>query len=126
MGWSNYIIIPEWKVLVEVPREIDDLGEYIYTALENVIDEENTDNRTYLEGENIIDMSDVQINNITIRDLVELYKSYDIVQSLAGISYDRFFLFWLKKRDIEFSIESEYMVKEKEYEKQGYQIIRRK
>lgn len=29
MGWSNYIIISDWKMIVETNREVDELEDYI-------------------------------------------------------------------------------------------------
>jgi len=123
MGWSNYIIIKKWKILIEVSRDIDDIADYEIVAIEKAISDNSADERMYMQGENIIDMGDVAINKITIRDISELYKTYDIVQSLSGMSNDKLFLFWLKNRGIDFTIESEHNIDKKEYEKEGYLII---
>lgn len=125
MGWSNYIIIKKWKILIEVSREIDGIEDYENVAIEKAISENSADERTHMEGENIIDMGDVAINKITIRDISELYKAYDIVQSLSGMYNDKLFLFWLKNRGIDFLIESEHNINFDEYEKEGYVKIRR-
>jgi len=123
MGWSNYIIIKKWKILIEVSRDIDDIADYESIAIEKAISENSADERMYMQGENIIDMGDVAINKITIRDISELYKAYDIVQSISGMSNDKLFLFWLKNRGIDFTVESEHNIDKKEYEKEGYLII---
>lgn len=125
MGWSNYIIIKKWKILIEVSRDVDDIEDYENAAIEKAFSEDSTDARTYMEGENIVDMGDVVINNISIRDISELYKTYEIVQSLSGMNHDKLFLFWLKNRGIDFTVESEHNIDKDEYEKEGYLIIRR-
>lgn len=112
-------------MLIEVSREIGGIEDYENIAIEKAISENSADERMYMEGENIIDMGDVAINKITIRDLVELYKTYDIVQSLSGMSNDKLFLFWLKNRGTDFLIESEHNIDFDKYEKEGYVKIRR-
>jgi hypothetical protein len=125
MGWSNYIIIPKLKLLVEVSRDVCDIADYEKTAIEKAIDENNIGYNGHFDGDNTVDMGDVPINNITIKDLTELYKIYDIMQSIAGMDCDKLLLFWLKRRGIEFSIESEHNIDVSKYDKEGYLIIRR-
>lgn len=124
MGWSNYIIIPKWKMLIDVPREIDGIEEHEHETIEMIIDINNFECE-HIEGEDTIDIENVPINKITIKDLAELYKRYDIVQSLTGMDYNKFLLFWLKRRGIEFKIESQHNIDIKEYKKEGYIIIER-
>ena len=125
MGWSNFIVIPKWKLIIEVPREVENLEDYYQIAIDNAIDEDNIGLGEHSEGEDIIDVENVPINKITIKDLAELHRRYDIIQSLSGMDYNKFFLFWLKKREIEFSIESEYGIDFGKYEKDGYIIVER-
>jgi len=125
MGWSNYIIIPKFKLLIEVSRSVDNIAEYEETAIEKAIDEENIDYDTYLEGENIVDMGDIPISKITVKNLSALYKKYEIVYSLSGMDYDKLLLFWLKNRGIEFQIKSEHNIDFDEYDKEGYVRFRR-
>ena len=125
MGWSNYIVIPKLKLLIEVSRNVEDIEDYEEAAIDKVIDEDNIDYDAHCEGENVIDMGDVSISKITIKDLTELYKSYDMVQSLSGMDYNKLLLYWLKGRDIEFSVKSEYDVDVIECIKEGYMKIER-
>lgn len=124
MGWSNYIIIQKLKWLIEISRNVEDLAEYEETAIKIAIDEDNLDNSS-IDEDRIVDMGDVEINKITIRDLAELYKRYDIIQSLSGMDDDKLLLFWLKNREIEFDIKSEFNIKLDDFEKEGYLILRR-
>jgi hypothetical protein len=125
MGWSNYIVIPKWKLLIEVSRDINELADYEQTAIDKIIDDENLDYDTHFDGEDVVEMGNVPIGQVTIRDLAELYKRHDIVQSLAGMDYNKLFLYWLKNRGIDFSIQSEYSIDVKEYIKEGYTRIER-
>src|SRR3989304_7760938 len=125
MGWSNYIVVSKLKLIIEVIREVSDLEDYEESAIKKAIDEENIDYNVYLDGDNVVDIGDVPINKITIKDLAELYKRYEIVQSLAGLDFNKLLLFWLKNRDIEFTIKSEHNINMDEFDKEGYLIIRR-
>ena len=125
MGWSNYIVIPKWKLLIEVSRDVNQIEDYEKAAIEKAIDEDNIDYDAHTEGEDIIGMGDIPINKITIKDLTELYKSYNIVESLSGMDYNKLLLYWLKSRDIDFNIQSEHIVDMKEYIKEGYIKIER-
>jgi hypothetical protein len=125
MGWSNYIVIPKWRLLIEVSRDVNGIEDYEKTAIEKAIDDDNIDCETHADGEDVVDMGDVPIHKITIKDLTELYKSYDMVQSLSGMDYNKLLLYWLTSRGIEFSIKSEYSIDVKEYINEGYVKIER-
>ena len=125
MGWSNYIVIPRWKLLIEVSRDVNKIEDYEKTAIEKAIGEGNIDYDAHTDGEDIISMGDIPISKITIKDLTELYKSYNIVESLSGMDYNKLLLYWLKSRGIDFNIQSEHIVDAKEYIKEGYIKIER-
>jgi hypothetical protein len=125
MGWSNYIVIPTLKLLIEVSRDISDIEDYEDVAIEKAIDEEDIDCETHVDGENVVDMGNVPVGQITIKDLTELYKRYEIVQSLSGMDYNKLLLYWLKVRCIEFSVKSEYDDDVKECIREGYTKIER-
>ncbi len=123
MGWSNYIVIPKWKLLVEVSRNVNGIEEYEKIAIDKAIDEGNIDYITNIDGKDIEDMGDVPVHKVTIKELTELYKSYDIVQSLSGMDSDKFLLYWLKNRGVCFSVQSENTFDVKDYIKEGYTKI---
>ena len=125
MGWSNYIVIPRWKLLIEVSRDVNDLADYEKAAIDEIIGSDSLDFDTHFDGEDVVEMGNVPISEITIRDLAELYKRHDIVQSLAGMDYNKLFLYWLKSRGIDFGVKSEYTIDIKEYVKDGYTRIER-
>lgn len=125
MGWSNYIVIPKWKLLIETSRNVNGIEDYEKIAIDKAIDEDNIEYIINVDGKAIEDMGDVPVHKVTIKELTELYKSYDIVQSLSGMDSDKFLLYWLKNRGIDFSVQSENVLDVKEYTKEGYSIIER-
>lgn len=119
MGWSNYIIIPKLKVIIETHREVDDIEFYQKESLDKIVDEENIDDGVYLDLENI------KVSEITIKDLALLYKDHEIMQCVRGIHIDKLLLYWLKIKGIGFNVRSEYDVDREKYKSEGYIIIER-
>ncbi len=116
MGWTNFIIIEKWKMLIESNRSAGELEDYIKEALEKIIGGDDTD----LD----ISTSDLKISDLTIKDLCMLASAYDNTSALYGLEIDKLFLYWLESRDIEYEIKSEYNINIEEYENNGYNIIR--
>lgn len=125
IGWSNYVVIPKLKLLIEITRDVSGIEDYECDVIDNAINEDNFEYAQHVEGEEIVDIEDVTIHKITIKDLAELHRRYDIVQSLTGIDRVKLLLYWLKSRSIEFSIESEHNIDIDKYNKEGYVVIRR-
>jgi hypothetical protein len=126
MGWSNYIVIPKWKLLIEVSRNVNGIEDYEKIAIDKAIEEDNIDYIAVVDGDRIEDMGDIPVQKITIKELVELYKSYDILQSLSGMDSDKLLLYWLKNSGIGFSIHSENdSIKVEDYIEEGYLKIER-
>lgn len=119
MGWSNYIIIPKLKIIVETNREIDDIESYQKESIDEIVDEENIDDGVYLDLEN------VKINDITIKDLALLYKDHEIMQCVRGIHIDRLLLYWLQNKGIDFEVKSEHNIDKEKYKSEGYIFIER-
>lgn len=118
MGWSNYIIIHQLKVIVETNREVEDIVFYQKDAIDKILDEENIDD-AYLDLENI------KISDITIKDLALLYRDHDIVRCIRGTPIDKLLLYWLKIRGIDFDVKSEHSVDREKYKSEGYIFIER-
>jgi len=114
MGWTNFIIIPSFKVAIETSRNINEIYDHEIKALDYLTDEERYDDD---------DMSDVKLGNLTIKMLSKLVMSYEQSINLAGFESDKFLLYWLTTRNISFDIKSEYNVKRDELREQGYNII---
>lgn len=119
MGWSSYIIIPRLKLVIETNREIEDIEFYQKESIDEMLDEENIDDGEY------IDLKNVKICDITIKNLALLYKDYEIVKCIRGIHIDRLFLYWLMIKGIDFSVKSESSIDREKYKSEGYSIIER-
>ena len=115
MGWSNYIIIPSWKIIIETNRNVQDIEDYIKEAIDKMID--------YCIDIGV-DNSDLKVSDITVKDLCALASAYDNASALSQLDVDKIFLYWLERKNIEYEIKSEYNVDIKQYEENGYNIIR--
>ena len=114
MGWSNYIIIPEFKLAIEVSRYMADIEEYEKNALYKITEEDEME-----------DVENVKVRNITVKDLTTLYNAHKIVSSLTGFEIDKLLLFWLQNRGIEYEIKSEFDVTTDQLKDDGYTVIYR-
>ncbi len=114
MGWSNYIIIPEFKLAIEVSRYVEDIQEYEKEALYEITEEKDVE-----------DVENVKVRDITVKDLTTLYNAHEIVSSLTGFEIDKLLLFWLQNRGIEYEIKSEFEATADQLKDDGYTVIRR-
>ena len=114
MGWSNYIIIEEWKLAIEVPQRID-AGSIEQEYLEKLLSFET---REYL--------LEKPHSEITVKDLSEFVSAYDIIHDMADICPDELFLYWLESRKIGYKILSEFKFEEEKELKAKLRIIRLK
>lgn len=115
MGWSNYIIVEDWKMIIEISREIDNLEDYITESIDKMVNSDAED----------VNISDLKVSDITVKDLCVLASAYDNASSLAYMETDKLFLYWLETKDIGYEIKSEYGLDLKKYKEDGYKIIRR-
>ncbi len=121
MSWTNFIIIPKLKLVVEINRQINELNDYQKKALDYLTDEERYENDDeYIENKNI--------KNISIKDLTKLFNTYEQSNNLAGMESDKFFLYWLGNKEIEYEIKSEFEINDKgelkRLKNDGYKILR--
>ena len=116
MGWSNYIIIEDWKMIIETNREVGELEDYIKESLDKMISDD-----TDID----VSVSDLKVSEITINHLCTLASAYENASSLACTDADKLFLYWLESRDIEYDIKSEFNLDLKKYKEDGYKIIRK-
>ncbi len=116
MGWINYIIVEDWKMIIETNREVDELEDYIKESLDKMISDD-----TYMD----ISTSDLKVSDITIKDLCTLASAYENASSIGSMNSDKLFLYWLESRDIEYDIKSEYDINIDEFKEKGYIVIRR-
>ncbi len=115
MGWTNFIIVKDWKLIIETHREVQELDDYIKDALEEMIDEDaNIDVHT----------SELKVSDITVNDLCIMSKAYERASNLYDIDIDKLFLFWLESRGIKYDIMQGFNINIKKYEEDGFKVIR--
>lgn len=115
MGWTNFVIIEKWKMIIETNRNVDELEDYIKDAIDNIIS-----NDTEID----VSTSDLKVSDMTVRDLCTMASAYENTSALCRLHIDKLFLYWLESKDIEYNIESEYTIDLEEYKDKGYNIIR--
>lgn len=113
MGWSNFIIIEKWKMAIETNRSVNELEDYIKDAIDKMTDTEID-----------IDISDLKVSDITVKDLCALVSAYDNASTLYQLDSDKLFLYWLESRNIEYEIKSEHQINIEQYKENGYDVIR--
>jgi len=123
MGWTNYIIIPKLKLIVETGRNISESHDYQNEALDYLTAEE----RAFDEDEER-EMSNISITDITMKDISLLYTMYEKSRLISEMEPDRLFLYWLESKGISYEILSEFDIldsgKMEQYIKSGYTILR--
>ena len=116
MGWSNYIIIEELKMIIETNREVGKLEAYIKDSLNKMItDDIDID----------VSTSDLKVSDITIKDLCTMASAYENASTLSNIEIDKLFLYWLEGKDIKYEVKSEFNIDLNQYKENGYKIIKR-
>ena len=115
MGWSNYIIIPNWKIIIETNRSVRELENYITEAIDKII---------HSDTDIDFETSDLKISDMTVKDLCILTSAYDNTSSLSQLDVDKILLYWLEYRNIEYEVKSEFQVDIKQYEENGYKADR--
>jgi len=119
MGWSNYIIIQKLKLIIETSRNINEIYDFQKKALGYLIDDERT---IELEEQ---DISNINIKNISIKDLAILFSTYEQAEKISGMEEDKFLLYWLGYKNIDYKIISEFEItKDIDEYKKTYTIIR--
>lgn len=122
MGWTNFIIIPKLRLIIEVSRKIDNIADYQKDALSFLIDEE----RVYEIEE--YDIENKTAKDLKVKDLTQLFNIYEKANILAGMLQDEIFIYWLESKDINYEIKSEFEVNEnkilEKYKEEGYTILR--
>ncbi len=105
MGWSNYIVIDEQKIIIEVSRNIR--KDMVHDIIDKIPQLFNY--KEELEGQEI-NYTD-KINERAKDTLKQIaYNTYDILISSMEEYwfYDIMFMIWLKKRNIEYRFISEF------------------
>jgi len=108
----SYLIIENMKLVIEMTDE--DIEAFEKKAFDELVNETEI-------CECDIDIDDIVISDLTFKEAVVLYKSYDTVKSLLGIDADKMLTYWLKNRDIEYTIESDIDLGK--FQRDGYIIL---
>ena len=109
MGWSNYVVIPKWKIAFEIRRQVDEDDNYNYWG-------ELIETRKTASEEEF----DKKIKDLTIRDVSKLMDVFDKSSFVTWVESDEFLLWFLKANGIEYEIINEFEFKKK---KEGYKIL---
>lgn len=109
----SYLVIENMKLVVGI-ADAEDIDTFEKKALDDIVCEKNT-------GEFDIDIDETEVSDLTFKEAVILYKAHDMVKTLLGISADKMLLYWLKNRDIEYSVESDIDVSA--YQRDGYVVL---
>ena len=120
MGWSKYIIIPAWNVMIEVPREVDDNTGDRYKEsigkLESIL--EDTD----------ICVFDKKIPEISLRDMTSIVKiaEHSTIIGTEGDLHSTapYLMMFLKSRNISYELISELDLDKPEIKKKYENYIR--
>ncbi len=119
MGWTNFIIVPKLKLIVQTHREVSRLNGYISDGLSSLIEG--------LDEEIVESILERNYKKFTLNDLSILVEVFKSVYSLGNISIDYLLLYWLENRGIDYSIVTEFELDEGEelkYREEGYTIIK--
>lgn len=109
-----YLVIENMKLVVEI-EDIEDIETFEKDALDEVVDGKNAD-------EFDINIDDTEISQLSFKEATILYKAHDVLKTILGINVDKMLLYWLKNRDIEYSIESDIDVSR--FQRDGYVILK--
>lgn len=116
MGWVEFIIIPKMKVIIDAGRGLVDIGlsESEKQGLKHITDEESIE---------FIELDQIKIKDLNLKDIKNFIKATDLMNQLSGININKFLLFWLEQRNIDYKIISELSKEWEEFDKTGYVII---
>ncbi len=108
MGWVNYVIIPQLKMIVTVPREVSNDT----TFLKNVLVGKGCGVTSEEEDDTLYNICEKSCSEVTLLDLQYMTKAIENLLGLRQVSCDEFLLFWLDLRGIEYKVVSEYAFNE--------------
>ena len=99
LGGKNmeYLIIPDLKIAMGM-EDIEDIEDSEEDAIDNILNEDN-----FIED----DILDVEVNKLKVKDFAAFSNLYKLIQSVAGMESDKMLLYWLRSRNIEYTVTSE-------------------
>lgn len=104
MGWVNFVIIKDLKLVVVVPRAIrpeEGLQQYVEKVLDGEVTDASENDLLPLEPYSFRDKPCI---DITVTELATLIKVYDAFTALREVSHVEHLLYWLKKSGITYEI----------------------
>lgn len=105
MGWVNFVIIKDLKLVVEAPRSVrpdEGLQQYVEKVLDGEVADVSEDEFISLD-----ELEDKPCTQITVLELSKLIKVYNDFRTLQEVSYAEHLLYWLKKSGIAYEMISE-------------------
>ena len=117
MGWVNYVVVPEHKVMFEVSRYLDDdyTDEYFeaYIRLKELVEE--------------IDLYEslrVPLSEIKASDFGKIvYAIENIFHFIVGLEPEHFLLLYLKAMGVEYYVISEFELEANREAYKGFKIL---
>jgi len=109
----SYLVVESVKLVVEI-ADIEDIEPFEKDTFDEMINEKDT-------SEFDIDIDETEVSELTFKEAVVLYKSHDMIKALLGINVDKMLIYWLKNRDIEYSIESD--IDASGFQRDGYVVL---
>ena len=91
----EYLIIPDLKIAIGI-NDIEDIEDSEEDAINKILNEDIDD-----------DILDVETNKLTVKDFATFSNIHNLIQSVSGMDSDKMFLYWLRSRNIEYTITSE-------------------
>lgn len=104
MGWVNFVIIKDLKLVVVAPRELrpeEDLQQYVERVLDGKAVTASESDILPLEP---YMFEDKPCTDITVVELATLIKVFDSFMTLREVSHIEHLLYWLKKSGISYEI----------------------
>ena len=116
MGSSNYIIIDELKMAIEITRHVDSIEPYEQGAIEKITEMDCLDDG--LQGK--------KVSELTVGDVQCMGEMYETAMALQEMHPIKFLLYWLSLRNVAYQIISEYELDTRESEFGDYMRWRRR
>ena len=114
MGWSNYLIVPELKLVVKISRHIQ-FEDYEEKALDSIFN----------DHDDFASMEPCKkVTDLSVKDLGTMMKAYDDLMSIYCIGDPvELLMYWLKKKGIDYEIKHEDDIDLNTLEELGFTIM---
>lgn len=118
MGWTNFVILPEHKLAIEISRHVSrDDAEFAMETIEKIAG---------VDAEEVSNAMEKTLSKVTARDFSKMVECSEMLTSISShLDHDDILLIlWLLERKEDFSIiiETEFYENKEKY--RDYRIIR--